>query len=210
MSEIVHKEFSAIVIGASAGGIKALSLVLEPLPKEFALPIIIVQHLHPYSESYLSHILSTKSELHVKQADEKEKIQAGSVYVAPPNYHLLIEEDHTLSLSLDAWVNYSRPAIDVLFETAAYAYREKLIGIVLTGANYDGSQGLKKIKEFGGYAIVQEPSTAEVDVMPNAAIAATTVDKILSPRDIGIYLLQLTRYSRKHVAKEWNLSKTLL
>ncbi len=198
MKQTTQKEFSAVVIGASAGGIKALSSLLAPLPREFSLPIIIVQHLHPHSESYLSHILSTKSELHIKQADEKESLCAGSVYIAPPNYHLLVEEDHTLSLSLDTWVNYSRPSIDVLFETAAYAYRDKLIGIVLTGANYDGSQGLKKIKDFGGYAIVQEPSSAEVDVMPNAAIEATTVDKVLPPNEIGIYLLQLVRHSKFH------------
>ena len=198
MKQTTQKEFSAVVIGASAGGIKALSSLLAPLPREFSLPIIIVQHLHPHSESYLSHILSTKSELHIKQADEKESLCAGSVYIAPPNYHLLVEEDHTLSLSLDTWVNYSRPSIDVLFETAAYAYRDKLIGIVLTGANYDGSQGLKKIKDFGGYAIVQEPSSAEVDVMHNAAIEATTVDKVLPPNEIGIYLLQLVRHSKFH------------
>ncbi len=187
--------FKAIVIGASAGGIKALSHVLAPLPADFPLPIVVVQHLHPHSDGYLIHILQEKCQLQIKQADEKEAIRLGFVYIAPPNYHLLIEEDKTFALSLDTPVNYSRPAIDVLFETAAYAYQEKLIAIILTGANNDGSNGLKFIKEFGGYAIVEDPTTAHVPIMPNAAIAATTVDKILAVENIGIYLVELVNHS---------------
>ena len=191
--------FEAIVVGSSAGGINALTTILAMLPREFPLPIIIVQHLHPNSESYLAQILGTKCELDVKQADEKEIIANGVVYIAPPNYHLLIEEDRSFSLSVEAPVNFSRPAVDVLFETAIYAYRNKLIGIVLTGANSDGSQGLKKIKQVGGHAIVQEPTTAEADVMPKSAIAATKVDKILPLEQIGPHLLQLVnRFKRKH------------
>ena len=191
--------FEAIVVGSSAGGINALTTILTVLPREFPLPIIIVQHLHPNSESYLAQILGTKCELDVKQADEKEIIANGVVYIAPPNYHLLIEEDRSFSLSVEAPVNFSRPAVDVLFETAIYAYRNKLIGIVLTGANSDGSQGLKKIKQVGGHAIVQEPTTAEADVMPKSAIAATKVDKILPLEQIGPHLLQLVnRFKRKH------------
>lgn len=187
--------FQAIVIGASAGGIKALHHVLAPLSADFPLPIIIVQHLHPHSDSYLIHILQTKCQLKIKQADEKEPIIPGFVYVAPPNYHLLIEEDQTFSLSLDSPVNFSRPAIDVLFETAAYAYQDKLIGIILTGANNDGSQGLKLIKELGGYTIVEDPKTAHVAVMPNSAIATLSVDKILPVEEIGIYLIQIVNRS---------------
>jgi two-component system chemotaxis response regulator CheB len=183
--------YKAIVIGSSAGGINALTKVLSVLPADFSLPIVIVQHLHPESGHHLPHILGTKSALKIKQADEKELIKKGWVYLAPPNYHLLIEEDFTFSLSLESPVNYSRPSIDVLFESAVYAYRQHLIGIILTGANHDGSLGLKKIKEMGGFTIVQDPKTAEADAMPKSAIASTQIDKILPLQDIGLYLLQL-------------------
>lgn len=188
--------YKAVVIGSSAGGIHALIKVLSVLPADFPLPIVIAQHLHPESGHHLSRILGTKSALKIKQADEKEFIQKGWVYLAPPNYHLLIEEDFTFSLSLEAPVNYSRPSIDVLFESAVHAYRQHLIGIILTGANHDGSLGLKKIKEMGGFTIVQDPKTAEADAMPTAAIKATTIDKILPLQDIGLYLLQLV--NRQH------------
>jgi two-component system chemotaxis response regulator CheB len=189
--------YEAVVIGSSAGGIKALITVLSALPADFPLPIIIVQHLHPDSDSYLAHLLSSKSALKAKQADEKEPVIPGRVYVAPPAYHLLVEEDHTFSLSLEGPVNYSRPSIDVMFESAVYAYRGRLIGIVLTGANHDGSQGLRQIKLAGGYAIVEDPATAEVDSMPSAAIAATNVDKILPVAEIGPYLLQFVNRAMK-------------
>lgn len=186
-----QQQFAAIVMGSSAGGIKALSTVLESLPQNFPLPIIIVQHLHPNSNGYLVHILSAKCALRVKQAEEKEYIIDGVVYLAPPNYHLLIEEDRTFSLSLEERVNFSRPSIDVLFESAVYAYRHQLIGVILTGANSDGSSGLKKIKQVGGYAIVQDPDTAEAEAMPRSAIMATQVDKILPLDNIGSHLLHL-------------------
>jgi len=192
------KRFEAVVIGSSAGGIKALSAILVALPSDFPLPIIIVQHLHPHSDSYLAKILGAKCGLKVKQADEKEAITDGVVYLAPPNYHLLIEEDRSFSLSIEGPVNFARPSVDVLFETAIYAYRDKLIGIILTGANHDGSQGLKKIKQIGGYLIVQDPKTAEADAMPQAAIAATKVDKILPIEQIGPYLLQLVNRSMRN------------
>ncbi len=190
--------FEAVVIGSSAGGIKALSTVLTALPSEFPLPIIIVQHLHPHSDSYLARILDSKCELKVKQADEKETIANGVVYLAPPNYHLLVEEDRSFSLSIEGPVNFARPSVDVLFETAVYAYRDKLIGIILTGANNDGNFGVKQIKQIGGYVIVQEPASAEADAMPKAAIAAAKVDKILPLEQIGPYLLQLVNRSAKH------------
>ncbi|ALG66844.1 chemotaxis protein CheB [Beggiatoa leptomitoformis] len=191
----IHKidkpRFQAVVIGSSAGGIKALSAVLRVLPSNFSLPILIVQHLHPESDSYIVNILSNCTSLRVKQADEKETIMSGVIYIAPPNYHLLVEENKTLSLSIDSPVNFSRPSVDVLFETASYAYRDRLIGIILTGANSDGSLGVRKIKNMGGYVIVQSPETAEAKAMPQAAIAATKVDKVLPIEHIGSYLLQI-------------------
>jgi len=187
--------FEAVVVGSSAGGIRALENLLSPLPNDFPLPIIVVQHLHPESESYLPKILATHCALPVKQAEEREIIQAGRVYIAPPNYHLLIEEDHSFSLSLEPPVRYARPSVDVMFETAVYAYRDKLIGIILTGANDDGSYGVKKLKQMGGYVIVQDPKTAEAEAMPKSAIAAAKVDKILPIEQVGVYLLQLVNRS---------------
>lgn len=193
--------FKAVVIGASAGGLKALRKVLGALPEEFPLPILIVQHLHPDSGSYLVKILNDHCALHVKQAEEKEKVQPGIVYVAPPNYHLLLEEDFSLSLTVDARVNFSRPSVDVLFETAVYAYRDCLIGIILTGANSDGSKGALRIKQHGGYLIVQDPASAEAPSMPETTIELTQVDKILPLEQIGPYLLQLVnRALRDHFA----------
>ncbi|MCP4697292.1 MAG: chemotaxis protein CheB [Gammaproteobacteria bacterium] len=202
------QKYEAVVVGSSAGGIKALTTLLAALPGEFPLPIIIVQHLHPESDSYLAHILGTRCGLTVKQADEKESIVPGRVYLAPPAYHLLIEEDRTFSLSLEGPVNFARPAVDVLFESAIDAYRSGIIGIILTGANHDGSQGLRQIKEMGGYAIVEDPETAEVNAMPRAAIAAAKVDQILPVTQIGPYLLQLVNRSRKkrhasHLPHKW-------
>lgn len=187
--------FDAVIVGSSAGGIRALGHLLAPLPSDFPLPIIVVQHLHPESESYLPKILAAHCALPVKQAEEREVIQAGSVYIAPPNYHLLIEEDRSFSLSLEPPVRYARPSVDVMFETAVYAYRDKLIGIILTGANDDGSYGVKKLKQMGGYVIVQDPKTAEAEAMPTAAIAAAKVDKVLPIEQVGLYLLQLVNRS---------------
>ncbi len=186
-------KYKAIVIGSSAGGLTALRTLLTMLDKEFKIPIIIVQHTSPSSDNYITTYLNDQCELEVKEADEKETIKNGYVYFAPPNFHLLVEENLTLSLSIDERVNYARPSVDVLFDTAADTYREKLIGIVLTGANNDGSKGLNKIKEYGGLTIVQDPKTAEVDSMPLAAIKATKVDHILSLRKIGELLISLNK-----------------
>ncbi|MCX6242696.1 MAG: chemotaxis protein CheB [Bacteroidetes bacterium] len=185
------KKYKVIVIGSSAGGLNALKTLLRNLDKGFRIPVIIVQHISPDSENYLIHILNDLNRLKVKEADEKEHLQPGYAYVAPPNYHLLIEPDQTFTLTIDERVNYARPSIDVLFETAAEVFREHLIGIILTGANNDGSHGLKRIKELGGMAIVQDPETAEVDSMPKAAVAACAVDHVLSLEEISAFLNKL-------------------
>lgn len=185
------RKYKAVVVGSSAGGLNALKTLLKNLKKEFRLPVIIVQHISPDSENYLVHILNDLKVLKVKEADEKEHPVPGFAYVAPPNYHLLLETDQTFTLTVDERVNYARPSIDVLFETAAEAYREQLIGIILTGANNDGSLGLKRIKELGGMAIVQDPETAEVDSMPRAAIEACAVDHVFSLEEISAFLNEL-------------------
>jgi two-component system chemotaxis response regulator CheB len=189
-------KYEAIVIGVSAGGMNALSTVLPRLPDDFTLPIIIVQHMDPNSHDYLSDHLNQKCNIQVKEAEDKEKIMNGVAYIAPANYHLLLEEDRTLSLSVDDLVNYSRPSIDVMFETAADVYRRSLVGVVLTGANADGSKGLTKIKALGGLAVVQDPATAHVDYMPKAAIASTRVDHILPLEEIANLLMELSNSSR--------------
>lgn len=186
-----HKGYEAVVIGASAGGTSALREILPSLPAEFSLPVVVVQHLHPSSKDDMPALYKDSCQLRVKQADEKESIAGGCVYFAPPNYHLLAEDNRTFSLSVDAPVNFSRPSIDVFFESAADVYGSALIGVVLTGANNDGSVGLRKIKAAGGAAIVQDPDTAECASMPDAAIAATSVDYILPLKDIAAAIIRL-------------------
>ena len=183
--------YKAIVIGASAGGMETIASILSQLPSNFPLPILIVQHLSPESGGYMAKYLHQKCKIIVKEADAKENIIAGRAYIAPPNYHLLVEKDGTLSFTVENKVNYARPSIDVLFETAADFYQDKLIGIILTGANSDGSKGLKRIKERGGLVIVQDPDTALVQSMPKAAIRETRVDYILSVEKIIDKLIEL-------------------
>lgn len=185
-----HK-YKVIVIGVSTGGTKALKTILSVLPSKFALSVIIIMHRHKETDGYLERLLDNECKMQVKQADEKEEIKAGVVYVAPPNYHLLIEDDGTFSLSVEGVVNYARPSVDVVFESAAGVYGQGLIGVILTGANKDGSQGLKKIKEAGGLVIVQAPETSEVAEMPRAAIAAVKPDYVLPLEKIGPLLRKL-------------------
>lgn len=185
--------FEAIVIGVSAGGMHALKTILPVLPADFPLPIAIVQHLDAASDTYLPDYLNRISSITVKEAEDKESLRQGTAYLAPPGYHLLIEPDRSFSLSVDEKVNYSRPSIDMLFKSAADAYAETLIGVVLTGANGDGAKGLKAVKQLGGLAIVQNPKMAEASFMPRAALeAAVTVDHIANLERIAPLLIQLS------------------
>ena len=186
-----RSEFEAVVIGCSAGGIEVLTKILPALPGDIPLSFLIVQHLSPPSDNYLTRFLDENCQVTVKEAEDEECIQPGIVYIAPANYHLLVEKDRTLSLSVDRPVNYSRPSIDVLFETAAWVYKENLVGILLTGANSDGSQGLKIIQEQGGLTVVQDPSTAEDPFMPQSALDLIKVDQLLSVEEINFMLRKL-------------------
>lgn len=199
--------FEAIVIGSSAGGIKALTSLLTTLPADFPLPILITQHLHPDSDSYLASILNDKCAIAVKQADEKELILPGTAYIAPPNYHMLIEEDRTIALNIDPRVMYARPSVDVMFECAAEVYRGKLIGIILTGANSDGAAGMASVKKAGGYTIVQDPNEAEADSMPRSALRACKIDKVLPVQEIGPFVLQLVNASLRRRKKRLSFEK---
>jgi len=168
---------TAVFIGASAGGVAAVQTLLKHLTN-FSLPLIIVQHL-PYHAQIDSHLVfASHTKLKVCEAQDKTEIQSGHVYFAPPSYHLLVEKDFSLSLSQDEPVQFARPSIDVLFETAATTYGPHACGIVLTGANADGARGLKYIHQKGGYTIVQDPNRAEVSTMPYAAIEMTKPDFI--------------------------------
>lgn len=181
----------AVVIGASSGGMKALLKIFSGLPRDFKMPIVVVQHIKATSENYSVEVFGNHCRLPVKEAEEKEKIAGGAIYLAPPDYHLLIEPDKTFSLSVDEKVNFARPSIDVLFESAAFAYKSSLVGILLTGANHDGAAGMLKIKNAGGLTISQDPETAECAVMPEAAIKLGAADLVLSLQEIPDLLKQL-------------------
>lgn len=186
----IEREFRLIAIGCSLGGMNALVKVIGELPADFPVPIAVVQHRYRTSNESLPAYFRRHAHLAVVDADDKQWIRPGSVYLAPANYHLLVEEGE-FSLSVDDAVAFSRPSIDVLFESAADAYREALLGVVLTGANADGARGAARIKERGGFVIVQDPETAEAKEMPRAAIAGAAVDRILPLDRIGPFLMEL-------------------
>ncbi len=171
----------AVVMGASAGALDALLKVLPGLPVGFALPVVVVVHIPPDKDSILANLLASRCSVVVKEAEDKEVLAAGTVYIAPPDYHVLIEPDFRISLSNDEPVLYSRPSIDVLFESAADAYGKGLVGVVLTGANQDGAKGLRYICDCGGIALVQNPESADATAMPQAAIAACPEAQIMNP-----------------------------
>ena len=188
-----NNKHKAIVIGTSAGGLYALSSLLEALPPDYPLPVIVVQHRYKDQKDLLEQILQSKCAIKIKQADEKEKIEKGVVYIAPPDYHLLIESDLTFSLSSDVLVSYSRPSIDVLFESAALAFGSQLIGVLLTGANRDGTDGLFTIKNSGGLTIAQSPVEAQFPYMPQSAIDKGGARFILTLAEIKKRFLDIIR-----------------
>ncbi|AYN93161.1 chemotaxis protein CheB [Pseudomonas sp. LTJR-52] len=186
-----QRQIEAIVVGASAGGLQALSVLLVGLVETFRLPIVVVVHMPEDKDSKLAEIFRLRLEIDVKEADEKEPLHPGTLYFAPPGYHLLIEQDKTLSLSREERVHFSRPSIDVLFESAADVFGEHLCGVLLTGANEDGAAGLRAIHRAGGLTVVQDPAEAFVPTMPEAALRLFTPDFILPVRDINTLLVEL-------------------
>jgi two-component system chemotaxis response regulator CheB len=178
-------------MGVSFGGLMALQNIIPLLSSDFPVPVIIVQHHDPRADDFLAKHLDGLSGLKVKMAEEKEPVLPGMVYIAPANYHLLVEDDRSFSLSVEAKVNFARPSIDVLFESATDVYGARLVGVILTGANQDGSRGLARIKALGGIAVVQDPTSAEAPIMPEAALAATEVDYVLMLDEIAPFLNML-------------------
>ncbi|KEQ19312.1 chemotaxis protein CheB [Endozoicomonas numazuensis] len=177
-----------VVVGASAGGLSALEILLTELGANFPAPVIVTKHLASGDEEGLCKVLSKSSPLTVNIACDKQKVTGNHVYLAPGGYHLQIEDKETLSLSIDEQVCHSRPSVDVLFQSAADVFGTQMVGILLTGANKDGAEGIKAVKEAGGATIVQNPETAEVPIMPKSAIATGCVDHVLDLSDIAICL----------------------
>ena len=184
------QSYSIVVVGASWGGLHALSVLVGGLPPQFNVPLVLVQHRSRDAHSLLGTLLQDHTPLIVCEVDDKQPIAPGYVYLAPADYHLLVDGVR-FALSVEARVQFARPSIDVLFESVAESYRDRAIGIVLTGANEDGAAGLAAIKRNGGVSIVQDPLTAERRTMPDAAIAGSVADAVLPLREIGPFLYGL-------------------
>jgi two-component system chemotaxis response regulator CheB len=182
--------FEIVVIGASYGGLSALQVMLPELSPEFPLPLVIVQHRRREVDDGLCNFLRKRSRLPLSEPEDKEAVERGHVYLAPADYHLLIERS-IFTLSTESPVAYARPSIDVLFESAADIYHERIVGVILTGSNGDGARGLSRIKSLGGLTVVQDPSDAESRAMPLAAIEATEVDQVLPLAEIAPFLNKL-------------------
>ncbi len=184
-------EYKAVVIGGSAGSFALVLKMLSKLRPDFSLPIIICMHRLKHIRSGLVESLNLKSSLPVIEPVDKEKIEGGKVYLAPSNYHMFVEFDGTISLSIEDMNNHSRPSIDYTLSSAGMAYRDKCLGIILTGANKDGAKGLKDIADKKGFTIVQDPKTAEVDTMPKSALNLVKPNLLLSPEGITEFLNKL-------------------
>jgi two-component system, chemotaxis family, protein-glutamate methylesterase/glutaminase len=184
--------YSIVVIGTSWGGLAALSSLLHGLPGDFNLPIVVVQHRGKDSERLLTELLQDTTELNVCEIEDKDPLTPGTVHIAPANYHVLIEDGY-LSLNTDDMVRFSRPSIDVMFMSAADTYAARAIGVVLTGANEDGSRGLAQIAKRGGVALIQDPKTAEIPTMPVAALKAVPSAETLPLAALAPKLIELSQ-----------------
>ncbi len=187
--------FRIVVAGASLGGFRALKAVLGGLPKDFPLPIVLVQHRSLDESELLAALLANYVSLPVVEVHDKQEIKVGRIFVAPSNYHVLIDGDH-LALSTEAPVSHSRPSIDVLFESAAESFGEGVLGVLLTGMSRDGSAGLKRIKECGGHTLVQDPLTTEGHVMPKGAIESVSAEAVLPVEKIASFMMDLSVVQR--------------
>lgn len=191
--------YSIVAIGSSWGGLAAMSTLLGGLPGDFSLPIVVVQHRSSDSDRLLAELLQDTTDLTVSEVEDKDPLTAGTVHIAPANYHVLID-DGLLSLTLEEPVRFSRPSIDVMFTSAADAYGSGAIGVVLTGANEDGAQGLSYIVKRGGRGLVQDPRSAEIAVMPQAALKAVPSAEVLPLERLAPRLIVLS-HERAKVGK---------
>lgn len=188
-SEALCGRIDAVVIGASAGGVEALGMILPALPARFRPSLLIVLHLPRERPSLLVEIYEKRCALPIREAEDKEPIEAGTVYFAPPDYHLLVERNRQIALSTEEPVHYSRPSVDVLFESAADVYAERLLGVILTGANEDGAAGLHAIHRAGGVTVAQRPDSAKVPLMIVSALQRNPADYVLSLPEIAELLI---------------------
>lgn len=183
--------FDLVAVAASAGGLNALRQVLSQLPAEFPVAIVVLQHLDPKHRSHLDSIFRRHTPLLVKQAEEGDSLSPGTVYIAPPNHHLLVNSDGTLSLNQSEFVHFVRPSADLLFDSVATSYKDRAIAVVLSGSGHDGATGVQKIKKMGGTVIAQNQETAEFFGMPSAAIDTGDVDFILPLEEVSAKLISL-------------------
>ena len=188
MAETAINTNQLIVIGGSAGSLTALLQIMEHMQAPNMPPVIIVLHRKPLQDTLLTDLLAAKTRLLVKEAEEKELLKNGRVYIAPADYHLLLEDDGSIALDYSEKVNFSRPSINVTFESAAEVYRSRLTAVLLSGTNADGTAGLQQVEAAGGHIIVQEPATAEFSFMPENAINSGIKATLLTPEDIGKYI----------------------
>ena len=188
MAEDNLGRFKMVVIGGSAGSLEVIMKTVSALPENSNASFVIVIHRKNEPDSILRNLLAGRTKLPVREVEDKERIVPGTVYLAPPDYHLLFEDESSFSLDASEKIHHSRPSIDVTFESAAEVYGAALIGILLSGANADGSDGMKKILENGGHTIVQQPSSAEVGFMPQQALNLIKPDSVLHGNEIGAYL----------------------
>ena len=194
--------YSVVAIGTSWGGLSALTKLLGALPADFGIPVVVVQHRSKDSERLLGQLLQDATELRVCEIEDKDPLTPGTVHLAPANYHVLIESGYS-SLTIEEPVRFSRPSIDVTFTSAADTYRSEVIGVVLTGANEDGARGLANIVKRGGRALVQDPKTAEIPIMPEAAIRAVPTGEILPLDALAPRLIALSQErARAHAVRE--------
>jgi two-component system chemotaxis response regulator CheB len=187
----LSNSYKAVVIGGSAGSFQGVVKILAQLPKGFPLPIIMCLHRLKHVRNGFVEALSIKSVVQVTEPNDKETIKKGNVYLAPANYHMSVELGNHFALSTEEMLNNSRPSIDITLGTSAFAYKEKLIGILLSGANRDGALGMKYIHERGGLTIVQEPTECMIDTMPRSALAVTQIDHVLRIDQIVEFLKEL-------------------
>jgi len=192
----LNNSYKAVVIGGSAGSFQGMVKILSQLPKGFPLPIIMALHRLKHVRHGFVEALSLKSVVQVTEPFDKEQIKKGCVYLAPANYHMSVELGHYFALSTEEMINNSRPAIDITLSTCAYVYKERLIGILLSGANRDGALGMKHIKERGGLTIVQDPAECMIDTMPKGAMAVTKIDHVLKVDQIVEFFKDLDKQYR--------------
>jgi two-component system chemotaxis response regulator CheB len=191
---MLSPQYAIVVIGTSQGGLEALRVIVSALPANYPIPVAVVQHRHRDSDAMLARFLQGLTGLQVCEVEDKQPLEGQRVFVAPANYHMLVEQGH-FALSIEAPVRFSRPSIDVALTSASEAYAHRAVGVILTGANADGSLGLRRVADRGGLAVVQDPETAEAAAMPRAAVAAVPTARVFSLERLALFMSQLPAVS---------------